>query len=82
MTELVEEPDRPVRPDTCRPDDTGFVEDGPHVARVKVVAKDAVAALVPVNEEQGGAVRPPVVRRDGAVEVELEVGPLSGREIP
>ncbi len=78
----MEEPDRPVRPDTCRPDHTGFVEDGFHFARGQVIAEHAVACLVPLNEEQSGAVRPPVVRRDGAVEVELEVGPLSGREIP
>ncbi len=82
MSLLVEEPDSPVGPDTRLPDESRVGRQWLQASACELVLEQSVSTLDAVHEEQSRGVGPPVRDEDGSLEVDLEVAPLAGREIP
>ncbi len=79
---LLDEPHAPVGSHARLPDEAGVARDLLERARRELVAEEPGPALVEVHEQERGGVGPPVVDVHLPLEVDVEVGPLPGRQVP
>ncbi len=79
---LVQEPHPPVRPDARLPDVARIGGDPLESAAREVVPGQARPAFEHVHEQERGGVGPPVVDEHLTLDVEIEVGPFAGLDVP